>query len=98
MTTTPQFRTKEGKVLSMESSFLPVGLDEERTARMRTALPDARIAEVATGDEALDRAKTRPALALVVDFPVPLGDGRALTAVLKADPDTASIPVVASSG
>jgi two-component system, cell cycle response regulator DivK len=80
----------------VRGSILLVGLDESRRDRVSAAVPAGfQVVAVDRADQALEAmARALPA-AVVVDFPVPLRDGRLLTAVLKADPATAGVPVLA---
>ncbi len=54
-----------------------------------------RVVEATDGEEGVRRAREeRPALVLM-DISIPIIDGWEATRILKADPDTASIPVIA---
>jgi CheY-like chemotaxis protein len=54
-----------------------------------------RVVEATDGEEGVRRAREeRPAL-ILMDISIPILDGWEATRILKADPDTASIPVIA---
>ena len=76
-----------------------VGLDAFAERRVRNALPiGATVTGIGTGDAALERIRATGAAAVVVDFPIPLRDGRTLTEALKSEPALAAVPVIAYSG
>jgi two-component system, cell cycle response regulator DivK len=65
-----------------------------------TMLVDAgfRVEQASNGREALDRiAEGKPSL-VIMDLSMPILDGWEATRVIKADPSTADIPVIALTG
>lgn len=82
----------------MPDTIFLVGFDPEARARIRVALPARHdIVELDTAEAVLDRLATVRPDAVILHFPVPFRDGRSLTAVLRRDPRTATIPIVAVS-
>jgi CheY-like chemotaxis protein len=78
------------------SQILLVGLDERRRHCAGAGMPAGyEVVAVDRGDDALEALARGLPAAVVVDFPVPLRDGRLLTAALKSDPATAGVPVLA---
>jgi len=57
-----------------------------------------RVVEAATASEAVARAQAEPPVAILMDLALPGMDGIEATRLLKADPRTAHVPVVAMTG
>jgi len=57
-----------------------------------------RVAEAADGREAVERARGLAPDVIVMDLSLPVMDGRAALAALRADPRTRELPVVVLSG
>jgi two-component system, cell cycle response regulator DivK len=80
------------------SRIFLVGFDSEAGARIAAALPARHdVVELGTAEAALARLDVGLPDAVVVNFPVPCRDGRALTAVLRQDPRTRALPILAVS-
>lgn len=84
--------------VSLPDTIFLVGFDAEARARIRAASPARHdIVELDTAEAALDRLATLRPDAVILHFPVPVRDGRSLTAVLRQDPRTSTIPILAVS-
>ena len=69
--------------------------DIRRVARLSlTRLGGMEVVEAASGQEALEQAKTSAPDAILLDVMMPGMDGPAVLSALRADPATAGIPVV----
>ncbi len=74
-------------------------VDDDEDIRLVGELAARRIGKwdvvlAATGEEALDRARSEQPDVILLDVMMPSIDGPATLAMLREDPDTATIPVI----